>query len=149
MKATLLRRSFCWLRYCSKIRHVKCSEIYLHTNRNHSQQKPLRRREQRPYNRYNVDILLKLSIEIRRYFCTESNGGIFIYMACTTETKIRTPNNHGRNSKVETDLRSRLFINRDAGTGGRGTPAPLPFTRRGRGGQRCPLDNFDKHLFAF
>ena len=35
------------LRSCSKIRHVKCSEMYLNTNRNHSQQKPLRRREQR------------------------------------------------------------------------------------------------------
>jgi hypothetical protein len=29
----------------SKIRHVKCSEMYLNTNRNHSQQKPLRRIE--------------------------------------------------------------------------------------------------------
>ena len=33
------------LRSCSKIRHVKCSEMYLNTNRNRSQLKPLRRRE--------------------------------------------------------------------------------------------------------
>ena len=41
MKATARLRS------CSKIRHVlKCSEMYLNnTNRNHSRQKPLLRRE--------------------------------------------------------------------------------------------------------
>ena len=33
------------LRSCPKIRHVKCSEMYLNINRNHSQQKPLRRKE--------------------------------------------------------------------------------------------------------
>ena len=34
------------LRSCSKIRHVKRSEMYLNnTNRNHSRQKPLRRRK--------------------------------------------------------------------------------------------------------
>ena len=33
------------LRSCSKIRHVKCSEMYLNANRNHSRQKPVRRRE--------------------------------------------------------------------------------------------------------
>jgi hypothetical protein len=33
----------------SKIRHVKCSEMHLNTNRNHSQQKPLGRREVQLY----------------------------------------------------------------------------------------------------
>jgi hypothetical protein len=47
-------------------------------------------------NRYIVDISLKLSIEIRIYFCTESNGGIFIYIAYI-EPKIRTSKWTGRN----------------------------------------------------
>jgi hypothetical protein len=32
-------------------------------------------------------------------------------------------------------------VNRDAGTGGQeGQPPPLPFTRMGKGGQRCPFN---------
>jgi hypothetical protein len=34
-----------WLHSCSKILHVTCSEMYLNTYRDHSQQRPLQRRE--------------------------------------------------------------------------------------------------------
>jgi hypothetical protein len=47
-------------RSCSKIRHVKCSEMYLNTNRNHSQQKPVRSREGKEcYEISYLDIDLK------------------------------------------------------------------------------------------
>jgi hypothetical protein len=42
-------------------------------------------------SRYNVDILLKLSIGIRRYCFTESSGGILIYIACTEPIKRYEP----------------------------------------------------------
>jgi hypothetical protein len=40
-------------------------------------------------NRYNVCLWLKLALGIRRYYFAESNGSIFIYVACT-EPKIWT-----------------------------------------------------------